>query len=125
MPNIEFGRFIKETNLEYKHALSDSLKSGETDEMLVLSGDIGRALPIETVQKLCDCYAEMITEVRERLQNLYADVLGELHVHQYGGRLYPSAKCGAADVDERSVPIINRVSAPCLVAGRLRPMLAR
>jgi hypothetical protein len=89
MLNIKFCRFVKDTNNKYQHTPADSPISGETVEMLELCGDISRILPVEIVHKLCDCYVDMINEVSERLQNLYGDILFELHGIQYSSHEKP------------------------------------
>ena len=85
MLNFKFCRLMEDTNKKFKHNPADYLISGETVEMLELCEDISRILPVEIVRKLCDCYVDMINEVRERLQNLYGDVLFELHGIPYSG----------------------------------------
>ncbi|UCC60730.1 MAG: hypothetical protein JSV02_02590 [Dehalococcoidia bacterium] len=51
----------------------------EIAEMLTLSEDVARNLPVETVHKLWDCYIDMIVEVKERLNNLYESLLIEFN----------------------------------------------
>jgi hypothetical protein len=86
MSNNELDWFQKEASKSYQHASSDLLTSEALNEMLASSLDIGlilNGLPAETIQKLRDCYIDMISEVRERLQDLYGNILIKLHSLQY------------------------------------------
>lgn len=85
MLNDELSRRNKKlANITIQHTTTESLPYEEVAEILKLSGDIARSLPIETVYKLWDCYIEMIGEVQERLGTLYENLLIEVHGLHYG-----------------------------------------
>ena len=87
MSNNEFDWVQKEASKRYQRVSSDLLSSEALTEMLASSLDIGlisNGLPAETIQKLRYCYIDMISEVREHLQDLYGNILIKLYGLQYG-----------------------------------------
>jgi hypothetical protein len=87
MLNNELSRCNKPSaNITIPHTTAEPLTFEEVAEMLKLSGDIARSLPIETLHKLWDCYIDMIGEVQERLGTLYDNLLIEFQGLHYGRR---------------------------------------
>ncbi len=94
MSNNELDWFQKEASKRYQHTSSDLSTSEALAEMLASSGDISlilHDLPAITPQKLRDCYVDMISEVREHLQDLYGNILIKLRCLQYGSHKKPNS----------------------------------
>ena len=80
MLNKELSRLNRTSaNKTMQHTTPEPLTFEEVIAMLTFSEDIARTLPIETAHKLWDCYIDMIGEVKERLANLYQNLLIEFH----------------------------------------------
>ena len=87
MFNKELSRLSRtSTDKAIEHITTEPLTLEKVVEMLSLSGDIAQSLPMETAHKLWDCYVDMIGEVKERLSNLYVNLVLEfqgLHCTRY------------------------------------------
>ena len=87
MLNSELHWLKREASNRYQNTSSDLVTSAVLADILESSGDISLisyGLPEETLQKFRDCYVNMIWEVRERLQDLYGNILIRLHGLNYG-----------------------------------------
>ena len=84
MLNNELSRFNKTSaNKTNQHTSAEPSTFEEIAEMLTLSEDIAQTLSMETLQKLWDCYIDMIEEVKQGLRNLHVNILIELHDLHY------------------------------------------
>jgi hypothetical protein len=87
MSSNELHWLKREVSNRYQHTSSDLMTSEVLADIRASSGDISLilyGLPEETLQKFRDCYVNMIWEVRERLQDLYGNILIKLHGLNYG-----------------------------------------